>query len=446
MILRYFLPFGIERLSVADDEAIKDITVRRPYDFCKARRTTEWMKGILGENGLLLVEGAAHAKLRKALAPAFSTSAIKALEMRFWEKGLLLGNVIERERRVVEGHVPSVEILDCLNWATLDIIGLAGFGLEVKSLEAPSAPLRKAYSALFAFDFVSFVVQALRMFWGVMKYFPCEINRAMDRSEKFITQVADDVVQSKLDKDGLCTGGKDIISLIVKHNEAKASSPEDVLSFIDIRDQVKAFLGAGHDTTATAVAWTIDLLSKNQCVQDRLRAEIQAASPELSTPGVAPDPEALAATQKLDTLTYLDNVCQESLRFIPPIPTVIRAAAVDTRIGEHAIPAGTNIYITSNAVNRLTHYWGNDADGFNTDRWDQLPAAWVPNAYQTFLEGPRGCIGRKFAETEMKVFLCCLLARFRFIRDCTWPDQEQRKVWRIVMRPKDGIRVLVAAV
>jgi cytochrome P450 len=55
------------------------------------------------------------------------------------------------------------------------------------------------------------------------------------------------------------------------------------------------------------------------------------------------------------------------------------------------------------------------------------------------LSGPRGCIGRKFAEVEMKTILCSLLSKFRFEMDETVQDPEELKMWRLVLRPRDGI-------
>lgn len=74
-IIRYFFPFGAERLSIADDDALKQMTVRNPYNYPKPVRAKLWMVRILGE-GILLSEGPEHIHQRKALAPGFSTQSI----------------------------------------------------------------------------------------------------------------------------------------------------------------------------------------------------------------------------------------------------------------------------------------------------------------------------------------------------------------------------------
>lgn len=341
-------------------------------------------------------------------------------------------------------------MLDYLNRATLDIIGRVAFALDVDSLTNPAVPLRQAYSRMFAFDVISCLSQAIAMYLPWTRRIPTKMNRDTAHSAKTISDTASQIVKSKLseDEESSTPMSRDILSLVVRQNESLLKTDGDKLSFDELRDQVMNFLGAGHDTTATGVAWTIDLLSKRIDIQHRLREEITTHFPLLKQSDIDPrrGGSMLASSNLLDHLPYLANVCNESLRLIPPVPIVIRECVDDTTLSGYFIPKGTNIFISSNAINRLPWFWGANANVFDPNRWDDLPKEWVPGAFQTFLEGPRGCIGRKFAETEMKVLLCCLLSKFRFERDETWPDQEQRKNWRIVLRPRDGVRVEVRLV
>lgn len=344
----------------------------------------------------------------------------------------------------------SFQVLDYLNRATLDIIGRVAFALDVDSLTNPAVPLRQAYSRMFAFDVISCLSQAIAMYLPWTRRIPTKMNRDTAHSAKTISDTASQIVKSKLseDEESSTPMSRDILSLVVRQNESLLKTDGDKLSFDELRDQVMNFLGAGHDTTATGVAWTIDLLSKRIDIQHRLREEITTHFPLLKQSDIDPrrGGSMLASSNLLDHLQYLANVCNESLRLIPPVPIVIRECVDDTTLSGYFIPKGTNIFISSNAINRLPWFWGANANVFDPNRWDDLPKEWVPGAFQTFLEGPRGCIGRKFAETEMKVLLCCLLSKFRFERDETWPDQEERKNWRIVLRPRDGVRVEVRLV
>ena len=123
--------------------------------------------------------------------------------------------------------------------------------------------------------------------------------------------------------------------------------------------------------------------------------------------------------------------------------TVRQTIAAD-RLGGYDIPAGTTVYIHANAIHRLPSFWGDTANTFDPDRWDHLPADHTSNAFMTFLQGPRGCIGRKFAETEMKCLVICLLSMYRFEPDFTVDNPELWKMWRLVLRPKDGISCMVS--
>ncbi|KAI0895740.1 cytochrome P450 [Annulohypoxylon nitens] len=444
LIIRYFFPFGAERLSIADDEALKQMTVKNPYNYPKPVRAKLWMVRILGE-GVLLAEGQEHIHQRKSLAPGFSIQAIRALTPIFWEKSLLLAKLWREEMTADRVTTKSFETLEWLNRTTLDIIGSAGFGYDIKSLEHPETPIREAYRLVFAFDLASRVMHGIQAFIPASKYIPSKMNRDMQISREIILNKATEIVTEKQVQAENNTGGKDIIALIARDNKKLKAMGEPGLSFETIRDQIMTFLGAGHDTTATGVAWTIHLLSTHPEIQSRLREEIKDYMPFLFDKSTRFDPSRIAAADA-DQLPYLDNVCRESLRYIPPIPMTVRQSIADDVLGPYKIPAGTVIYVLANTINRLPNYWGPTADQFDPDRWEDLPKTVTPNAFMTFLQGPRGCVGRKFAETEMKVLLCCLLSMYEFKRDFDTPDPEEWKMWRLVLRPKEGVTVKVTAI
>ena len=258
--------------------------------------------------------------------------------------------------------------------------------------------------------------------------------------------IASDIIRDKQSKklSQTLSREKDIIALVVRDNSTASGNIEGQLTFESMRDQVMTFLGGGHDTTATGVAWTLHLLAKYPSIQEKLRREIQAYFPFLFSPN-SHDREDESRLSEIDEdhLPYLNNVCRESLRYIPPIPFVIRQNSADDRLCGYRIPAGTLTFIYINTINRAPGFWGDTADTFDPDRWDQLPETYTANAYMSFLHGPRGCIGRKFAETEMKTLLCCLLSMYRFDIDDTVDDPEKWKMWRIVHRPKDGTKLKV---
>lgn len=439
-IIRYFVPFGGEHLSIASDETIKVVTVKDSYKYIKPMFVQVWMRSILG-SGVLLVDGEEHVRQRKALSPAFSTSAVRELVPVFFSKALLLTRLLasEAQRR---GPAAPIEILEWLNRATLDIIALAGFGYEVDCLGNSKNPLRQAYSSLFAFDLSSRIIMGLRLIFPIFRLVPSQMNRSMANARKIVDEVSTDIEKREYRSERHhCACGAPESGL----GKDRATA-DDILSTDTIRQQIMTFLAAGHDTTATGVAWTLDQLSKQPEIQNKLREEIRISIPELSNLESTTDPCRLAFD--VDRLPYLANVCRESLRYIPPIPYTLREAQSDVILDGYDIPKGTWIYVAANAINRLPAFWGTNPhpDIFDPDRWDHLPSEYTTNSYMTFLHGPRSCIGRKFAETEMKVLLCCLLSAFRFEQITEFEDQELHKHWLLVLRPRDGINLKVTLV
>lgn len=282
-IIRYFFPFGAERLAVADDKAIHQMTVKNPYNYPKPIRAKLWMVRILGE-GVLLAEGSEHVHQRKALTPGFSISSIRSLAPVFWQKALLLSSLWKEEMMEARVTTKSFEILEWLNRTTLDIIGQAGFGTDINSLENPGTPIREAYRLVFAFDIGSRILHGLQAFIPSTKYLPAKMNRDMEAARTIILDTATNIITEKEGQAAAHSNHKDIIALISKDNLKMKEAGEEGLSFETMRDQVMTFLGAGHDTTATGVAWTLHLLSKYPHIQTRLREEVKQHMPFLFNP------------------------------------------------------------------------------------------------------------------------------------------------------------------
>ena len=460
LIIRYFFPMGAERLSIAEDDAIKHMTVRNPYNYPKPERARLWMMPILGE-GVLLAEGQTHVQQRKALTPAFSITSIRSLMPIFWTKSLHMAELWEAEMCAEGAKSKCFEVLEWLNRTTLDIIGKAGLGTNIDSLDDPETPLREAYRGCFDFDLASRIFNGLAAFTPLIRYLPAKANRKFANSHRIIDARASQIIKEK-QAEAIAkkeAKHKDIIGLIVRDNMTATSA--DSLTVETMRNQVMTFLGAGHDTTATSVAWTLMLLAKNPAIQEKLRAEIKEHMPFLWDPAQRANVATLDTQQAdVDLLPYLQDVCQESLRYIPSIPMTVRKTIEDDTLAGFFIPAGTTVYLMANTINRLPMYWGADADIFDPTRWRNLPSTYTTNAFMTFLQGkspilqrvmcladrstgPRGCVGRKFAEVEMKAILCSLLSKFDFQMDETVQDPEELKMWRLVLRPRDGVSLMV---
>ena len=111
-------------------------------------------------------------------------------------------------------------------------------------------------------------------------------------------------------------------------------------------------------------------------------------------------------------------------------------SSVPDIINGQEIPKGTIVFIPIAAINFDEEVWGPDVDSFNPDRWEKLPDKVSNYNYLTFLQGPRSCIGRRFAETEMKVLLAALIQRLKFEEVEKGRVVEKQAI--ITTRPKGG--------
>lgn len=226
-VIRYFFPMGAERLSIADDDAIKHMTVRNPYNYPKPQRARQWMMPILGE-GVLLAEGQTHVKQRKALTPAFSITSIRSLLPVFWAKSLHLSHLLEAEAKETTTGSKCFEVLEWLNRTTLDIIGRAGLGTDIDSLDNPDTPLREAYKRCFDFDLEARIINGLAAFTPLIRLLPARANRNMANSRRVILSRASDIINEKQEDARAKREQKsrDIIGLIIKDNASASEAGE----------------------------------------------------------------------------------------------------------------------------------------------------------------------------------------------------------------------------
>lgn len=161
------------------------------------------------------------------------------------------------------------------------------------------------------------------------------------------------------------------------------------------------------------------------------------------------DPD-LAGT--MEQLPLLNGVISETLRLFPTVPTTMREATVDTRIGEQPIPKGSIIVLSMWLMNRSEHIWGPDATQFKPERWinqsDGRPnqTGGAENNYQflTFLHGPRSCIGQAFARAELRCLLVALVGTFEW--ELGMDDELVIPRGVITIKPANGLHLKMSLV
>ncbi|MDD9379513.1 cytochrome P450 [Streptomyces sp. ZAF1911] len=192
---------------------------------------------------------------------------------------------------------------------------------------------------------------------------------------------------------------EDLLSLL-----AAASSVDDgEFDATELREQVLIFLLAGHETTATSLAFSLHLLARHPELQDRARAEITAVLGD-RTPGAA----------DLDRLPYLTQVLKEAMRLYPAAPVLGRRSVTAAEVDGHTIPAGADVIVAPWVTHRHPGYWP-DPERFDPDRFTPEAEAARPRyAWMPFGGGPRACIGQHFSMLESVIALAMLLRAYEF--------------------------------
>ncbi|KAI9460712.1 cytochrome P450 [Russula earlei] len=453
-VLKFHTALGSPKLLAVDPVAIAYVlqnsdTFQKP-DFLR------FSLGILTGRGLLFVEGPQHKKQRKVMNPAFAPAQVRKFLSLFLEKSLELREIwvnLLSETTRKDGKL-GLDAFKWLNKVTLDIIGLAGFNYSFDSLHSPDQKQNVLYGAIRSIlasprDF-SFVLQ---LFFPMFRPIPTHRSRVLDRAFKEIRRVGSQLIQEKktavvAERNANGSGavekqdvrGHDLLSLLIKSNIA-ADMPESMrMSDEEILSQIPTFLLAGHETSSTAVAWTLFALSCHPTVQTKLRAELRTCPTDSPT------------MEQFNALPYLEGVVREALRLYAPVSATSRISMHDAEIplqkpftDRHGnlqstvwVSKGDSVSIPIRLLNRSTAIWGEDANEFRPERWEDVPEAvnGLPSVYGhlvTFIAGAHACIGARFSVLEIKAILFTLVRAFEF--EMALPAEDIVRRTLIVGRP-----------
>jgi cytochrome P450 family 110 len=233
---------------------------------------------------------------------------------------------------------------------------------------------------------------------------------------------AEIAARRRADVQGHLTDRPDILSLLVQATHEDGRPLEDQA----LRDELMTMLLAGHETTATALAWAVSHVLSHPEVRVRILDELRQA-------GLAPlDPE------RVTRLEYLDAVCRETLRLTPIIPLVGRRLTRPMRIGGVDLPAGVVASPCIYLAHRRPERWP-EPERFRPERF--LETKPTPYEFLPFGGGVRRCLGMAFALVEMKIVLAEVLTRVE-LRAA--PGYQVRVVRRsVTLAPSEGMPVVV---
>ncbi|UFS93089.1 cytochrome P450 [Nocardia huaxiensis] len=225
-----------------------------------------------------------------------------------------------------------------------------------------------------------------------MARLPLPSNRRWHRTIAGLRDAVDGIIEQR--RRQTTTDESDLLaSMILSHDEEGGW-----LTDAELTDQAVTFLATGTETSATTLAWAMYLLATHPKVQQDLRDQVSASGPT-----------SLSDSEN-DTTALCHRIIHESLRMYTPPWMLTRVTTTDTTLGEHHIPAGTAIAYSPYIPHRNPDLYP-DPDTFDPDRWIARSPS-TPCSFLPFGDGPRGCIGNRFAYLELTAALQAIAARW----------------------------------
>ncbi len=364
---------------------------------------TELLGAFLGPRSVIMSGGERHRRDRKLLTPPFNGARMRAY-------GKIIVEATREETRGWgagwEGSVQSITTA-----VSLDVIVRAVFGIDQAGRrERAAAIVKRDVEAMV--PSILFLPPLRHTFLGLGPW------SRFTRARSDLDALLYGEIAAKREP---AARGEDILSLIVaaRYDDGSAMSDSEV------RDQLITLLAAGHETTATALAWALFWTHKDPAIAADLRAELAPLGPD-------PEPEAIVG------LPLLDAVCLETLRLHPIVSDVARRLRAPMRLGRYELPVRAGVGVTTRTLHANARLYP-DPDAFVARRF--LGAKPSPFGYAPFGGGSRRCLGAAFAMYEMKLVLATLLASF----DLELLDRNAAPVRRnITMGPRGGVRMRVA--
>lgn len=393
------------RSYLCNDPALVDMVLKdRPQDFPKSDRVRAGLAPLLGRS-VFVTNGAEWESQRRIIDPAFEGG-----RLRETFPAMLAAGQAARERLVAAaGGVVEAEAFTAR--AAADVICRTLFSLPIEDRVATEVferfrTYQRQQPLLNMAAFIPFARWLPRLHSRRTIYAAAQL-RALIRG---LTDVRAAAIKAGTAPDDLAT------KIMTTPDPATGRT----FSPAEMADQVAIFFLAGHETSASALAWALYLLATNPDAQNRVAAEAR-------TLGDAP------TFSDVSRLSFTRDVFRETLRLYPPVPMMVRTARCPVRLRNRDAPKGSQIVISPWHLHRHETLWDNP-DGFDPDRWAARPQS----PYLPFSTGPRVCPGAGFAMIEGPLLLALLVRDVIFSPGDSVPPVP---VAHLTVRSLDGIRL-----
>lgn len=387
-----------------DPALIRRVLNDRPDDFPKSDRIREGLAPLLG-NSVFVTNGDVWKRQRRIIDPAFEGGRLRDTFPAILAAGQAAAS------RLTPG---VVEVEAEMSHAAADVIFRTLFSIPIEHEIAA-----RVFAEFRRYQRTQPILN-LAAFLPLPRWMPRPHRRETRDAAASIRQLITRLTEARAELIATGTAPDDLATKIMTTADPETGQRFDTGEMVD---QVAIFFLAGHETSASALSWTLFLLAMFPEAQEKVAAEAAAfaAAPEFSA---------------LSRLRFTRDVFREALRLYPPVPMMVRENARTEEMRDRTVRPGAQIVLSPWHLQRHERLWERP-DAFDPDRWQtESCRASARDAYMPFSAGPRVCTGAGFAMVEGVVLLALLVSAWRFERV---KGRDPVPVAHLTVRAKDGI-------
>ncbi|CAI6343254.1 unnamed protein product [Macrosiphum euphorbiae] len=388
-------------LMIIDPEIINDVLIKDFSTFPDRGFHSDFKANPLSNN-LFLMENPQWKIIRNKLTPAFTSGKLKVMYDQIKECGEELMKNIDID---LNKNNNEIEVRDIMGKYSTDVIGTCAFGLKLNSINDDESPFRKYGKTIFA-PSLRMIFKELCVMISPELLKVVKVKDLPKASSDFFHAAFKETMTYRLENK--IVRNDFVHCLMQARNDLVLNTdlPKHE-KFTESQIVANAFVmfAAGFETVSTTVSYSLYELALNKSIQDKVREEIQL---KLSKNDGQINHEFLM------DLHYLDMIIAETLRKYPPLIFLSRKASQKYRLPNDSliIEKGQKIIIPTYAMHHDSKYYP-EPEKFIPERFSAEEKAKRPNGiYLPFGDGPRICIGKRFAEMEMKLAFVEMLTKF----------------------------------
>jgi len=408
-------------LYINDMELIKTIMVK-DFNHFMDRDDSNMTNAMAGgdidkywHTQMTTLSGEAWKEVRSTFTPIFTSGKMKAM-MQFITE---VGNSMVKELERLADAEEDFEFKSVTGKFSLDSIATCAFGFNPNSYEDKDNSFVKNAAPIFQSDSMFDMLLFTRFIpLGSWIHKKLGLNIMRPKQTKFFVDIIRQALKHRRESGEKRNDLIDMMIECMKNQDESRSDGKKQMDEDTLISTAFVMLVAGYDTTGMTLSYLAFYLSTNPEVQAKLQVEIDEAFAE--NDGKLPDYNTILS------LPYLDMVIQETLRFVSPIGGLTRACTKP-----YTIP-GTNIHLKEDdvviipisGIHQDPNYYPNP-EKFNPENFSkEAKASRSPYTFQAFGQGPRGCIGMRFAMLEVKLAACEILNKFTILPSAKTPEKQ----------------------